>query len=356
MKEPPRKPALRPGAAPSALSVEGSTCSEQIHAMMILIHHQDGSHQDAQGCFCAYSAHPDPHPHPNPDLKRVDPRDDARRVDPLEAAEHVETRDAEVGDGEPVRVQRGVRRGQQLQAAQEVLGVRGEVDARRHGGKPHRPLRYLPSWTMAYTRHPCDATLDYTIAIGRVTGRCNYPQRPPGRDVTLTTAMLSLALIHATRLTLATLALALALAALAALALTVPSRTSRPGSSSTNGMWNSKKGLPHRPSSRYNCRAHTDAASVSVLSARGRPSRGALETGSHTTAAGSNPNAITRPMVFGSSTDKGSRTTAGDCPIYIDVGIPRGPVEAQYRPDPLDTGRPPAAGTGTCGGTEAGGK
>ena len=78
-----------------------------------------------QGCVCAYSANPNPNPNPNPNLKRVDPRDDARRVDPLEAAEHVETRDAEVGDGEPVRVQRGVRRGQQLQAAQEVLGVRG---------------------------------------------------------------------------------------------------------------------------------------------------------------------------------------------------------------------------------------
>ena len=120
-----------------------------------------------------------------------------------------------------------------------------------------------------------------------------YPQRPPRRDVTLTTAVLSLALTHATCLTPATLALALALAALAALALTVPSRTSRPGSSSKKGVWNSKN-LPPPPSSRSNWRAHTDAASVSVLSARGRPSRGAGETGSHTTAAGSIPMRLPR--------------------------------------------------------------
>ena len=165
-------------------------------------------------------------------------------------------------------------------------------------------LSPLASWTMTW--HPCDVTLDFTPAALRAAA--TYPQRPPRRDVTLTTAVLSLALTHATCLTLATLALALALAALA---LTVRSRTSRPGSSSTKGMWNSKKGLPHPPSSRYNCRAHTDAASVCVLSARGRPSRGAGETGSHTTAAGSNPNAITteggvdKNERIDSSTEKG---------------------------------------------------
>ena len=77
-------------------------------------------------------------------LKRVDPRDYAWRVDPLEAAEHVETRDAEVGDSEPVGVQRGVRRGKQLQAAQEVLGVSGEVDA-RHGGNRASYVRCITS-------------------------------------------------------------------------------------------------------------------------------------------------------------------------------------------------------------------
>ena len=74
------------------------------------------------------------------------------------------------------------------------------------------------------------------------------------------------------------------------------------GSSSKKGVWNSKN-LPHPPSSRYNCRAHTDAASVCVLSARGRPSRGAGETGSHTTAAGSSPNAITKTRMGNAGID-----------------------------------------------------
>ena len=48
----------------------------------------------------------------------------------------------------------------------------------------------------------------------------------------------------------------------------------------------------------YLWRARTDAAYVRGLSARGRPSRGAGETGSHKTA-GSKANAVTSALVAG---------------------------------------------------------
>ena len=77
-----------------------------------------------------------------PHLHRIDPLDHAVLLDLVDGAEHVEAGDTEVGDSEPVGIERRVRRWEDVEALHEVLDMRLEVEGLALGSRFHGSLSY----------------------------------------------------------------------------------------------------------------------------------------------------------------------------------------------------------------------